>query len=194
MKEALLDFNIGYIGTIILALAFLSLGALVMYGTGESFSDKGIAFSGQLINMFTKSIGEWSYWIIGIAALSTMFSTTMTCLDAYARVLPSATNIILDKSDKKDDGQISFLWMSIVVGGALILLFYFASSMRFMVDLATTISFVTAPFFAILNYIVVTHKHMPKDAQPKLWLRLYAWVGIISLSAFSIYYIIWRFV
>ncbi len=192
MKEALFDFNVGYIGTIILALGFLSLGALVMYGTGEKFSPKGVAFAGQLIDMFTKNIGQWAYWIIAIAALTTMFSTTTTCLDAYSRVLTPTTNLILNKKESKE-GKISVFWMSIVVMGSLVLLFYFSTSMKFMVDLATTISFVTAPFFAILNYIVVTHKHMPPAARPKRWLRIYAWIGIISLSAFSIFYIIWRF-
>ncbi|MCD6366679.1 MAG: divalent metal cation transporter [Bacteroidales bacterium] len=192
MKEALFDFNVGYIGTIVLALGFLSLGALVMYGTGEKFSPKGIVFAGQLIDMFTKNIGQWAYWIIAIAALTTMFSTTTTCLDAYSRVLTPTTNLILNKKESKE-GKVSVFWMAIVVMGTLILLFYFSTSMKFMVDLATTISFVTAPFFAILNYVVVTHKHMPQAARPKRWLKIYAWIGIVSLSAFSLFYIIWRF-
>jgi len=33
-SEALLDFKVGYIGTAILAMGFLSLGALIMYGNG----------------------------------------------------------------------------------------------------------------------------------------------------------------
>jgi len=191
LKESLFDFNVGYIGTIILALGFLSLGALVMYGTGEKFSPKGVAFSGQLINMFTASIGQWAYWIIAIAALATMFSTTTTCLDAYSRVLKPSINLINNDNDKTS-GSISVFWMLIVVMGSLALLFFFSSSMKFMVDLATTISFVTAPFFAILNYMVVTDKHMPIKARPKMWLKIYAWIGIIFLSAFSIFYILWK--
>ncbi|MCK5170381.1 MAG: hypothetical protein KAQ75_10920 [Bacteroidales bacterium] len=49
VKESLFDFNIGYIGTAILSLGFLSLGALVMYGSGETFSSNGTTFAGQLI-------------------------------------------------------------------------------------------------------------------------------------------------
>ncbi len=192
LKESLFDFNVGYIGTIILALGFLSLGALVMYGSGEKFSPKGIAFSGQLIKMFTSSTGAWAYWIIAIAALTTMFSTTTTCLDAYSRVLTPSIKLIKNNETKKNTGSISIFWMTIVVTGSLALLFFFSSSMKFMVDLATTISFVTAPFFAILNYMVVTDKHMPVKARPKLWLKIHAWIGIIFLSAFSIFYIFWK--
>ena len=193
LKETLFDFNVGYIGTIILALGFLFLGALVMYGSGEKFSPKGVVFAGQLIDMFTNNIGHWAYWIIAVAALSTMFSTTTTCLDAYSRVLTPSFELL--KNDKpKNDGKISIFWMSIVVMGSLAILIFFSSSMKFMVDLATTISFITAPVFAILNYMVVTHKHMPVKGRPKLWLRVYAWIGIIFLSSFSIFYIIWKFI
>ncbi|PLW97738.1 MAG: hypothetical protein C0591_05890 [Marinilabiliales bacterium] len=42
MKNVLLEFKIGYIGTAILALGFLALGALVMSGTGETLSSNGV--------------------------------------------------------------------------------------------------------------------------------------------------------
>ncbi len=192
IKEALFDFKVGFIGTIILAIAFLSLGALVMYGSGESFSPKGVAFAGQLIDMFTKSIGQWVYWIIAIAALTTMFSTTTTCLDAYARVIKPSTDIILGKKNE-DDSKLSIFWMSVIVVGTILILVYFSENMRMMVDFATTVSFVTAPFFAITNYIVVTDKHMPEGTKPRLGLRIYAWVSIVFLSIFSVFYLVWRF-
>ena len=197
LKEALLDFNIGYIGTIILALGFLALGALFMYGTGEEFSSSASVFAGQLINMFTRSIGSWAYAIIAIAALTTMFSTTLTCLDAYSRVLPTTTKLIFsDNNDElKETSRKSILfWMILLVSGSLILLIFFTEDMKFMVDLATTISFVTAPILAILNYLVVTNKHVPEEARPKPWLRIYAWVGIVFLTGFSIFFIFWRVV
>ena len=67
VKESLFDFNIGYIGTAILSIGFLSLGALVMYGSGESFSSNGTAFAGQLISLFTSNLGTWAYIFIAIA-------------------------------------------------------------------------------------------------------------------------------
>ena len=37
-KEAIFDFNIGYIGTFLMGICFVLLGALVMYKSGETFS------------------------------------------------------------------------------------------------------------------------------------------------------------
>ena len=67
-KEALFDFNIGYLSTIILGIGFLLLGTLVMFSSGETFSAKAGEFSNQLISMYTISLGNWAYIIIGIAA------------------------------------------------------------------------------------------------------------------------------
>ena len=40
-----MDFKIGYFGSVVTALMFLSLGALVMFGTGETFSNKPDVFA-----------------------------------------------------------------------------------------------------------------------------------------------------
>ncbi len=194
LKQSLTDFNIGYIGTALLALGFLTLGALVMFRSGETASEKGVEFAGQLIRLYTTSLGNWSYWLIALAALATMFSTTLSVFDAYPRVLAPATNILMNSKDPEKDNarKLFWIWSFILIAGTIALLTVLSNTMRFMVDLATTVSFVTAPAFAILNYMVVTHKHMPKEGKPGLWLKIYSWIGIIFLSAFSIYYIIFR--
>lgn len=195
LKEVLLDFKIGYIGTAFLAIGFLTLGAYVLYGSGQELSPKGVVFADQLIHMYTDNIGSWSYYLIAIAALTTMFSTTLTCLDAYPRVMKPLTEILIPKvkTIKAGSDWETWLWLIIVVAGALILMSVLSSSMRVMVDIATTLSFVTAPLLAILNYKVVTDKHMPKESKPKKWLQIYAWIGIVFLSGFTIFYLIWRF-
>ncbi len=193
LKDVLLDFKIGYIGTVFLALGFLSLGALVMYGTGEHFEQSGGKFAGQVISLFTKSIGQWAYPVIAIAAFTTMFSTSLTCLDAYSKVLMPTTEYILPNIKKKNYNWLVWFWLIIVVGGALLLIYVFSSKMKLMVDIATTLSFVTAPFLAFLNYKAVTSKDIPQAYKPKKWLKIYAIIGIVFLSLFSLGFLIWRF-
>jgi Mn2+/Fe2+ NRAMP family transporter len=189
-----MDFRIGYIGTAFLALFFLLLGALVMHGSGEELSNNGSEFAGQLIELYTKNIGQWSHIIIAIAAMMTMFSTTLTVIDAYPRVLRPITTEFIPalKTDKKKHGLLYWFWIMVVTAGALVLLKYFASSMTFMVDVATTLSFITAPFLAAMNYTVITSKHVPGDARPGFWLRLWALAGIIFLVIFTLFYVGWR--
>jgi Mn2+/Fe2+ NRAMP family transporter len=192
LKSSILDFNIGYFGTILLAMGFLTLGALVMYGSGEELSSKGGVFAGQLMSMYTNSLGQWAYPIIAIAAITTMFSTVLTCLDAFPRILTPTTKILFNKMDWKDQ-RLNWIWILILAVGALIMIAYFASSMTFMVDVATTLSVLTAPFFAVMNYKVVTDKHMPETSKPKSWMKVYSWIGIVLLSGFAVYFLIWKF-
>ena len=161
LKESLFDFNFGYIGTAFLAMGFVSLGAFVMYGSGKELSANGVEFAGQLINMYTTSLGNWAYWLIAIAALTTMFSTTVTVLDAYPRVMQPTTELLFPALKMKNKKSMLpyTTWMLITIFGTLALLIYFGQSMRFIIDMATTISFVAAPVLAILNYKAVTHSH-----------------------------------
>lgn len=193
LKSAIRDFKIGYIGTGFLAIGFLALGAFVMYGSGEEFSGKSTIFAGQLINMYTYSMGVWAYYLIGIAAFTTMLSTSITVMDAYPRVLKPTFQQLFHKASSSPSGfDWSYLiWIFVLVAGSWGLIIWFNTSMKTMVDLATTISFVTAPLLAILNYWAVMS--INKEDQPKLWLKLYAWIGMIFLSAFSVFYLIWKF-
>lgn len=195
MRQAMTDFNIGYIGATFLAMIFMFLGALVMFGEGGKLSPNGTVFAGQLISMYTASIGQWAYPLIALAALTTMFSTTLTCLDAYPRVLRKSTELLFPSIKISDRlRQLYWMWIIVMVAGTLFLLGFLSGSMRFMVDLATTISFVTAPVLAFINYRVITHEHVPYFARPKKWLKMFAWAGIVFLALFSIIFIMWRFI
>lgn len=195
LKEVLLDFNLGFFGTIILAISFLCLGSLVIHGSGEELSGSGTIFAGQLINMYTSSIGSWAYPAIAIAALTTMLSTTMTCLDAYPRVMIPLTSALFPSiKDRKSKNTERLIWFVVLVIGALILMSVLSSSMRVMVDIATTLSFITAPLLAFLNFRVVTDKHVPWEFQPKKGLKVYAWIGLIFLSGFTLFYLFWSFI
>ncbi len=189
IKEALLDFNIGYIGTMLLALGFLALGAFVMFGSGEELSPKGAVFAGQLIHLYTSSIGEWAFPLIVTAAVATMFSTTLTCFDAYARVLPPVVSELFPHfSGKIKESRQRNIWMFILGAGTLILLQYFAENMVQMIDFATILSFLIAPIFAFLNFRLVHQKHLDKKYRPGKWLRIWAIFGLIFLPGFSLYY------
>ncbi len=194
LKEALFDFNVGYIGTAFLSLGFLALGAFVMYGSGNEFSSAAGAFAGQLINLYTSAIGSWAYLLIAIAALTTMFSTTLTCLDAYPRVLSPLTTMVVPKLKTKISlNRISYFWLVLVAGVAFIIIRYYATSMKMLVDFATTVSFLTAPVLGYMNLKVVTASHVPEESKPKRWLIILSWIGLIVLSGFGVYYLIWRF-
>ena len=183
-KTALYDFNIGYITTVVLGICFISLGAFVMYNSGEKFSDQGGEFAGQLIDLYTSSIGENMFLIIAIAAFTTMFSTTITCLDASPRAMDKSFELL---GFRKLSGY--NFWLVILSAGTILIFIFFMSEMGSLVKIATILSFITAPIYAILNYTLITSKFMPSNFHLSIKMKVYSIIGIIFLSSFSICYI-----
>ena len=184
-KTASLDFNIGYLGTIVLGIGFLMLGGLVMHGSGKSFSANGGEFSLQLIEMYTQNLGEWSYIIIGVAALTTMFSTTLTTLDASPRAMNKTLELILDKP--LNNGY--KVWLIVLIIGTISIFFFFLSEMGSLIKIATILSFLTAPFYALMNYILICSKHTPQSFRPSKMMHFLSISGILFLIGFNIWYI-----
>lgn len=196
LSKSYFDFNIGYFGTTILAVIFLSLGALVMYGTGETFSEKGAVFAGQLIKLYTHTLGSHAAVLVSVAAFITMFSTTITCLDAMPRSM-SRAHYLLFANKKPSSEAISqepptaelpkiyyWSWMVVLIIGTLIILTAFTANMGTFVKVATILSFVTTPFFAVVNTLLVNSKKMPTAAKPPIWMQVLGWMGIVYLLAF----------
>lgn len=185
VKSSLFDFNVGYLFTIILGLGFISLGALVMFHTEDVFSGSASEFSNQLINMYTKNLGSWSYVIIGIAAFTTMFSTTLTTLDASPRAMEKTTQLLFGDILKRG----YLLWLLILALGTIFIFFFLNSEMGLLIKIATILSFLTAPFYAIINYRLISSKHTPKEWQPSIKMHILSILGILFLIAFSIWYL-----
>jgi Mn2+/Fe2+ NRAMP family transporter len=185
MKTTLFDFNVGYFGTIILGISFVLLGYFVMNGSNLSFSSSATTFATQLIEMYTSTFGSWSYIIIGLATFTTMFSTTITTLDASPRAMHKATELISNKKIK--NGYI--YWLFFLVIGTITIFFNFNSEMGTLVKVATIVSFITAPFYAIINYILISSSHTPKKYRPTTFMHILSTIGIFFLLGFGIWYL-----
>ena len=184
-KSALFDFNVGYLSTIVLGIGFLLLGTLVMFNSGETFSNSASVFSGQFINMYTFSLGHWTYVIIGIAAFTTMFSTTLTTLDASPRAMAKTTQLLFKNASKFN----YVFWISILAAGTVAIFLFLASEMGLLIKIATILSFITAPFYAIINYRLISSNYTPKEWRPSKSLHVLSILGIAFLIGFSVWYL-----
>ena len=184
-KQAIFDFNIGFMSTLVIGIFFVALGAIVMYNSGETFSDGAVQFSKQLMTLYTKSLGPEMYIFIAAAAFTTMFSTTITTLDASPRAMTKAFELLSHKTYK----NMYWFWISFLSIGTISILIFFKSEMGFLVKTATILSFLTAPFYAIVNYILISSKHTPEEWRPSLQLKMLSWFGILFLIGFSIWYL-----
>ncbi|WP_340103363.1 Nramp family divalent metal transporter [Rhodohalobacter sp. 8-1] len=190
LRESLIDFNIGYIGAALFALGFLVLGAEVMFGSGEAFAASGVQFSQQLINLYTVTLGDWAYLFISACAFSTMFSTTFTVTDTYPRVCSELLNLRTPETIDRGNLQYRVLLVGITAT-SVALLFLMGDRFRLLIDLATTLSFLTAPVLAYINYRLIFHSDVDPEFHPPGWLHYLAICGLFFLTGFALFYIYW---
>jgi Mn2+/Fe2+ NRAMP family transporter len=190
IKEAFTDFNIGYLSASFIGLLFLTLGALVMFGSGTSFSSNSVEFSSQLVALYGKTLGSWSTPIISIAAFIALLSTTLTVTDAFPRVIseilnPENEELKVEKKKWKDY-KIGIFVIPIL---SLCILFFLSGSFIFLIDFATGLSFLSAPFLAWFNYKLVTGSHMKEEDKPGKRYRLFSLICFAILVIFTLVYL-----
>lgn len=94
LRETLLDFNVGYVITAVLAVLFLVLGAYIFFGSGEELPNNNSLFAGKIVTLYTETVGEWSELVISASAFSVMFGTIIAVLDGYSRALSRMTRMV----------------------------------------------------------------------------------------------------
>ncbi|MDX9791703.1 MAG: Nramp family divalent metal transporter [Candidatus Kapaibacterium sp.] len=188
LKESMFDFHLGYIGTTILAVFFLTLGAKIMYGSGIGFSNNGTEFTSQLLMLYTGLFGNWSAALIAPAAFFSLFSSLLTVVDAYPRSILSAYFLMRGESEEFGFKYYAAMMLSMSLV-SLVVVSYFTKNLKAMMDLATIISFLAAPIFAYFNFKVVMSPDFPDKYKPKSWLKYLAIAGMMFLIGFSLIYI-----
>ena len=199
LQEAETDFNLGYGITVVTSMFFVILGAYTMYGTGDGMMQgSGVAFAQNLIRIYTDATGTWAAWIIIPAAFAAMFSTTLTCLDAYPRSISAIQGLLqgVDRGDSAPGPQRRRLglWILLHLLAALVALLWAYSggiTVKDFVFGAMTGSFLTAPVFAwmamdTMNSPLVEPQHRDGPA-----MRALSWFGLVFLAGFSLLFIGW---
>jgi Mn2+/Fe2+ NRAMP family transporter len=192
VKESSIDFYIGYLAATILAVLFVALGALVMYGTGEQFSASGIGFSQQLVSLYTATIGDWSHLLILTAAFITMFSTTLTCLDGYPRSL-AACCALIKKQPLERFAQIHRLWIIVSMVAASIVVLFFVKNLLQLLSFAAIISFLTSPILAYINFKVMRGHNVPTSERPGQVLSTLSYIGLMFFTVMASAYLYLQF-
>ena len=153
VRESMLDFDIGYYATAVLAICFLLLGAAVMQGQPIPATAGG--FAAAVINLYTATLGDWSRWLIGGSALLVMFSTTLAVTDGFPRALGALYERFFEPETPgaaRETGRarvVYWIALATIAAGAVIILQYVkGKDFKWLVDVATALAFLTGPVLA----------------------------------------------
>lgn len=182
--QGLFDFNLGYWLTAALALVFLSLGALVQYGSEQPIALAGSAFAQQLMQMYASTIGDWAQPLVALIAFLCMFGTTITVLDGYARTLHASFAQLGWVTHK---AALNY-WLLAQAACGMALILFFKAALAPMLTFAMTLAFLTTPVFAWLNYSLMRGEGGVVLSTP---LKLLSWIGLTYLISFALVFLAW---
>lgn len=183
--DGVFDFNVGYIGTAILAFIFLALGALIQYGSGQEVKGASAEYIAQFITMYESSFGSWSRLLIAFIAFLCIFGTTITVIDGYSRANNESLRLLL-KQEEASQKALN-VWMTLTSAIGILIVFLFAGDVATMMRFAMIASFLTTPIYAYLNYSLVNNDKYRLEN----WLKWLSIFGLIYLSGFAIFFLVY---
>jgi len=193
-KNATTDFNIGYGTSFFLAIIFLWLGALLMFGEGQGFASSAAAFAGQLVGIYSDALGQWSWLLMAIVTFVALFSTTFAVADGFPQVWKRAYLLQSADANKEQKGsKVYLISLLILAVGGWFIIDQFTADLKVLLDFVTTVSFVSAPIYAWLNYKVITGKDVADKHKPQGWFKVYTLTCLSILILVSCYFIWWKF-
>lgn len=197
MSHAIADFNVGYLTSAVLAICFLLMGASVMHTTGEMPAVSAAAFAEQVIALFTTNLGNWAGTIVGISALFVMFTTLMTVLDGFPRLLATGVSVLKSSgstsSVKVEKSMLLYASMGLLAVGAAFTLLYLMSNFQKFIDFVTITAFIVGPITALLNHLAITSARVPIEHQPTRFFRVWSALGIVVLTSLAVLFLYARF-
>lgn len=194
LREVTLDFHVGYIGSAVLALAFVILGAATFYDRGIELQATAGGFAAQLVGAYQERLGEWSGPLVGLSALLVMFSTTFAVSDGFPRAIAALVENLREERgttprERPMFGKVSRDYaaaMLVILVGASVVIATAGTTLKGLVDLATTASFLTAPILSWLNHRAATSDEVPREAQPSSTLLAVSGISILLQAALAI--------
>ena len=114
-----------------------------------------------------------------------MFSTTLTTLDASPRSMHKSSQLLFPETNLLDYK----FWLIILSIGTICIFSLLLDEMGTLIQIATILSFVTAPFYAYLNLKLVTSDLMPSKYKPSKGLINFSYVGLVFLTLFAVVFI-----
>ncbi|MDO6694762.1 hypothetical protein Q4574_15800 [Aliiglaciecola sp. 3_MG-2023] len=192
-REARLDFNVGYVMSVLLALCFLVLGTGLMNNTGVAIEASNSGFSRQLMALFTQTIGPWSFPLIATIAIFVMFSTLFAVVDGMTRVLVGILDSGVNRPELNLNSKKNYnIAMIILCIAAILILATMLKSFATFIDITSVIVFVISPILAYLNHRAMWSEAVPEALQPSRFMKMWSLCGVFILTTFTLIYFYYR--
>lgn len=166
-------------------VAFYLLGAGVLHGLGVV--PEGADLIQTLANMYTETLGGWSYYLFLVGAVAVLYSTIFAVTAGNSRLFADFFGM-MGWLDWRDHGaRLRFMRVAVVV---LLLVpvmnFFYLREPVVMVKISGTAQALMLPIIGFAT-IYLLRQRLPASIAPKGWIRLALWATSGAMAAMMAY-------
>ncbi len=174
LKKSLLDLRIGFAFSLVIAVIFVSLGALVLHPRGVNL--EGLDLALKLSQIYTETVGAWTFPLfIGVAFVA-IWGSYYANADGVPRMFEELYVSMTRKKQTSGLPHLRIIYTIVILGGGLALATA-AQEPVFLVILAVSAGLIAYPLIYILNIYAVT-RLVDAEFRPSRLNLAVAYVGV----------------
>ncbi len=184
LRKSLLDLRVGFVFSLVIALIFAALGALVLQPRGVTL--EGVDLAMKLSQVYTETVGAWTFPLfIGVAFVA-IWGSYYSNADGVPRMVEQLWNVMRKKMAVSELSPLRAGYTILILLGGL-LLATLSQRPVFLVILAVSAGLIAYPLIYIMNIYAVTRMIEPEFRPSRLNLAVaylgvaYAFVGVTLL-------------
>jgi Mn2+/Fe2+ NRAMP family transporter len=175
LKKSLLDLRVGFGVSLLIALIFVSLGAVVLHPRGVDL--EGVDLAVKLSQVYTETVGAWAFPLfIGVAFVA-IWGSYYANADGVPRMFEQLWNSVTGKSETSELRPLRVGYtLAILLGGLLLATVW--QRPLFLVILAVSAGLIAYPLIYVLNIHAVT-KLIDPEFRPSRFNLFVAYLGVV---------------
>jgi Mn2+/Fe2+ NRAMP family transporter len=175
LRKSLLDLRIGFGISLLIALIFVSLGAVVLHPRGVDL--EGVDLAVKLSQVYTETVGAWTFPLfIGVAFVA-IWGSYYANADGVPRMVEQLWNAVTGRSQDSELRPLRVGYTIAILLGGLLLATVLERPL-FLVLLAVSAGLIAYPLIYLLNIYAVT-RLIDEEFRPSRLNLLIAYLGVV---------------
>ena len=175
LKKSLLDLRIGFGVSLLVALIFVSLGAMVLHPRGVDL--EGVDLAVKLSQVYTETVGAWTFPLfIGVAFVA-IWGSYYANADGVPRMFEQLVNSVTGRPKDRELRSLRIGYTIAILLGGLLLATVWQRPL-FLVLLAVSAGLVAYPLIYLLNIHAVT-RLIDEEFRPSRLNLCVAYLGVV---------------
>jgi len=184
-----LDITVALLVYTFSTIAFFILGATILHGAKEV--PKGLDMVRTLSQMYTKTFGDWVFYVFAVGAFIVCYSTFFVAKATWSRMIADNLRLISHNPTKFNQRRATNWIIGLLSVLYLVIFISFKQTPQWLIVTGGAIQTLTLPVFAIA--VLIIRRQRNNDFRPGRWYDylLYLSVTVITCAAL---YSVWRLI